>query len=59
MNRYGENGGTYFYRKDDYKLLGMATDHDQEKHYESEPEAGLWRNIEVDLFAILPLEDQL
>ena len=43
----------------DGHLEWSAMENNQEEHYESEPKAGFWRDITVNLFALLPLEGQL
>jgi len=42
-----------------HHLEWITREDDQERLYESEPKAGFWRNVEADLFALLPFENQL
>lgn len=41
------------------RLQWVTRENGQEKRYDSEPKAGFWRNIKVEMFSVLPFEDQL
>jgi len=44
---------------EDGSLVWITQENGQEVHYTSDPQAGLWRDVTLGFFSILPIDDEL